>query len=213
MATHATTRSSSSVVTLALPYHDRRRVDKATVLVDAHVWAVFGNWHWVVLMDEEGADSYVVCGVAGRCPRSLHREAYLLEHGGIEEGKVVDHKNTVRTDCRLVNLRAATRSENSCNRGKPRKRKGGAAPTSQYKGVWRKKPRVLKSGRLSEERKPWVCEVAVKDKGQKHTSTHATEAEAARKYNEVAVAWMGEFANLNNVAPAASDAPAHAPAQ
>ena len=64
---------------------------------------------------------------------------------------------------------------------------------------------MLKSGRLSEESRPWVCEVAVKDKGQKHTSTHATEAEAALKYNEVAVAWMGEFANLN-VVPAASDA-------
>lgn len=187
------------LVTLALPYRDRRRVDKAVVLVDARVWAAFGHWHWEVLIDRDsGEASYVVCGIDSRRPRYLHREAYLFEHGSIEDGKVVDHINNVRTDCRLANLRPATHSENSCNRRKPVKRKGGA-PTSQYKGVWRKRPRVLKSGRVREESKPWVCEVAVKGRGQKHTSTHATEAAAARRYNEVAAEWMGEFAKLNVV--------------
>jgi hypothetical protein len=65
--------------------------------------------------------------------------------------------------------------------------------------VWRKKPRVLKDGSLSEEKKPWVCEISVKDKNKKHTSTHASEVEAARKYDEVAKEWMGEYAVLNQV--------------
>ncbi len=194
------------IVTLALPYRDRRRIDKATVFVDAHVWATQSHRHWEVLInDNTGEDSYVVSGIDAKRPRSLHREAYLMEYGEVPAGKIVDHINRVRTDCRLVNLRPATHSENSCNRDKPRKRKGGA-PTSQYKGVWRKRPRVLKSGRLREETKPWVCEVAVKDRGQKHTSTHATEVEAARKYNEVAAAWMGGFAKLNRI-PSDSEAP------
>ena len=186
---------------LQLPYHDRRRADTALVLVDKHIWAKLGDRNWQVTTNKiTGEDSYVVCGVDSVYPRSLHREAYLLQHGSIPLGYKVDHRNFVRTDCRLANLRECSSSMNACHRNKPQKRKAGAAPpTSRYKGVWRKKPRVLKDGKLSEESKPWVCEVSVQGKGKKHTSTHATEADAAKKYNEISKQWMGEYAVLNQV--------------
>ena len=46
----------------------------------------------------------------------------------------------------------------------------------------------LKSGKLGTDAKPWVCEVVAKD-GQKHTSTHASELEAALKHNS----WVGHY--------------------
>ena len=203
----STTATSQATVCLNLPYYDHRRADKARVLVDASTWAVLGHRHWVVLTDKDtGGDSYVVSGPDLQHPRYLHREAHFMRHGAIGEGKVVDHRNRVRTDCTLANLRACTRSQNSCNRDKPQKRKGGPS-TSRWKGVWRKKPRVLKSGKPGTDAKPWVCEVAVKGQKQKHTSTHATELEAALKYNEIASEWMGDYANLNPVPQPASPPP------
>ena len=203
-----------ATVCLHLPFHDRRRADRAVVLCDADCWAHLSKYHWVVTTDDEGRPSYVVCDPHGRFPRSLHRECYAFRHGGTAPaGRLVDHINRVRTDCRAANLRACDASQSACNRGKALKRKG-RAPTSAYKGVWRKKRRVLKSGAEKVEKKPWVCEVSVKDQDKKHTSCHNTEEEAARKYNEVAREWMGEFAVLNTIvepAPAAPVAPADAP--
>lgn len=186
-------------VTLHLPYNDRRRHDRALVLVDAESWAQLSMYHWEVLEDAKtGEDSYVVCDMRTRCPRSLHREAFVLKHGPVPKGLLVDHENRRRTDCRLANLRLATPSNNACNRAKVHKRKGANA-TSTFKGVWRKRARVLQSGELRTDTKPWVCEVHLRSKGQKHTSCHTTEKAAARKYNEVAGEWMGEFAVLNVV--------------
>ena len=200
-ATKVNSEHSGGCAVVQLPYQDRRRVDTACVLVDKHIWAQLGDRNWTVLTDKiTGEDSYVVCGVDSVYPKTLHREAYLLQHGSIPPGYKVDHKNWVRTDCRLANLRECTSSQNACHRRKPTKRQADAAPpTSRWKGVWRKKPRVLKDGSKSEEKKPWVCEISVKDKNKKFTSTHATEVEAAQKYNEIAREWMGEYAVLNQV--------------
>jgi len=189
--------TAMTTVCLSLPFHDRRRCDRATVLCDAVHWVKLSQYHWVVLEDKlTGQPSYVMCNLHLSNPRSLHRECYVLEHGGIPSGKQIDHVNRIRTDCRSQNLRPCSASENACNRKKVLKRKGGAT-TSTFKGVWRKKPRTLKSGALKVDKKPWVCEVSVKEQGKKHTSCHKSEKDAARKYNEVAKGWMGDFCVLN----------------
>jgi hypothetical protein len=203
-----------STATLHLPYNDRRRSDRAMVLVDADAWVHLSKFHWVVTEARDGEPSYVVCDIHSRFPRSLHREAFILKHGeDSATNKLVDHINRRRTDCRSANLRAADHSQSACNRGKALKRKNGP-PTSQYKGVWRKKPRLLKSGKVKVHSKPWVCEVSVRDQGKKHTSCHTTEHEAALKYNQVAQEWMGKFVVLNDLERAggsSSDAPAPTP--
>jgi hypothetical protein len=189
--------SATAVVTLHLPFADRRRADRATVRCDATSWAHLSKFHWVVLEDDAtGLPSYVVCDLRSHHPKSLHREAYVLAHGPVPEGMVVDHVNRVRTDCRLANMRLASPSHNACNRAKAKRRRG-AETTSKYKGVWRKRARVLQNGELRTHASPWVCEVRVKAQGRKHTSCHPTEREAALKYNEMAREWMGEYAVLN----------------
>jgi hypothetical protein len=69
--------------------------------------------------------------------------------------------------------------------------------SSKYKGVWKKRARVMKDGTFKAVKKPWVCEV--KSQNRKHTSCHATEVEAAEKYNQIATEWQGEYCVLNNI--------------
>lgn len=75
----------------------------------------------------------------------VHRLIFLLEYGCLPSE--VDHINGDRQDNRIENLRAATRSENQCNRG------AIASNTSGYPGVtWHKKSkawvvRVMKNGK------------------------------------------------------------------
>jgi hypothetical protein len=174
-------------------------MDRAVVYCDADCWRQLQKYNWVVLEDtNSGEPSYVVCGIDSRAFRSMHRESYLIRHGSIPDGLLVDHINRVRTDCRTENLRTCNHSQSTCNRRKPVKRKG-APSTSQFKGVWRKKPRVSSDGTVLAISKPWVCEVHKKDQKKKHTSCHTDEKAAARKYNEIAGEWMGEYAVLNDV--------------
>lgn len=147
----STAPTSSATATIYLPYHDRRRSDRAVVLVDVDCWAHLQQYHWVVLEDKEtGEPSYVVCDLQSAHPCSMHRECYIHRHGEIPAGLVIDHANRVRTDCCTANLRACTKSKNACNRRKPLKKKGSS---SKYKGVWRKKARVLKSSLIRAENK------------------------------------------------------------
>lgn len=74
-----------------------------------------------------------------------HRLIFMLHHDYFP--KEVDHINGDRADNRLENLRAATRSENQCNRN------ALSSNTSGYPGVsWHKKSkawcvRVMKNGK------------------------------------------------------------------
>ena len=77
--------------------------------------------------------------------QKAHRLIFMLHHGYLPPE--VDHINGDRSDNRIENLRAATRSENQCNRN------ALANNTSGYPGVsWHKKSkawvvRVMKNGK------------------------------------------------------------------
>jgi hypothetical protein len=98
----------------------------------------------------------------------------------VPKGMVVDHINHDGMDNREANLRAATYSQNLCNR---KKRSG--SKYSKYKGVsWKKVNRK------------WVARIGF-EKKEMHLGYFHTEIEAAKAYDRAAIKYHAEFASLN----------------
>lgn len=93
---------------------------------------------------------------------------------------VVDHKDTDVFNNQKSNLRVCTQSQNSKNQSKPI-----GVHSSKYKGVsWTK------------NYKKWESYIKVNYK-KINLGYYDVEKEAAIKYNEAAIKYFGEFANLN----------------
>lgn len=93
-----------------------------------------------------------------------------------KEGHIIDHKNQIRGDHSIDNLREATPTQNQQNK----------AGYGQYaKGVtWR--DRILN---------PWQAKIRVN--GERiHLGSFATEEEASEAYKQAATKYHGEFACL-----------------
>lgn len=109
---------------------------------------------------------------------------------GATQGEICDHKNGNRLDNRRENLRVCTSSQNNQNRVVI----GGARKQSIYKGVckypfgktdmWRAYIRVPSgSGRGV----------------QKNLGVFSSEKEAAKAYNNAALDFFGEYAQINKI--------------
>lgn len=99
-------------------------------------------------------------------------------------GQLVDHKNNNTKDNRMCNLRLCTHAENS--RNKSPKKNG----TSRYLGVFVDTKNRKEPG--------YVCRIG-RDRKIIYIGTFKTELEAAKAYNEAALKYHGEFANLNKI--------------
>lgn len=75
-----------------------------------------------------------------KCREYNHRLIWMMFHGDIPKDKIVDHKNRIRTDNRIDNLRLASKSESQCNRVKQVNNRSG------YKGV-----AMMRDGRFKAE--------------------------------------------------------------
>jgi len=108
-----------------------------------------------------------------------HRVAFLMSNGYLHEQ--IDHINHIKSDNRIINLRACTQSQNQFNA----KRK--VTNTSGYKVVhWRR------------NRSRWVARIVV-DSRRKILGHFTCKHEAARAYNRAALIHYGEFAWLNPI--------------
>lgn len=119
----------------------------------------------------------------------IHRLAYCVYNNVIINDKdIIDHRDTNKRNNSPDNLRLATVTENNIN---AIKRKGRS---SKYKGVsWQK------------AYKKWVVQIKVNKKGI-FLGRFDTEEEAARVYNEAALKYHKEFANLNVIEELSSSA-------
>jgi hypothetical protein len=136
--------------------------------VDAEDFEWLNQWHW-----------HAYGGYAGRCEKGkrvyMHREIMQPP-----EGMVVDHVNGNGFDNTRANMRNVTREDNMHNQRKH------AGTASIYKGVTR--------GQSSKG--SWCARVAWR--GHRLTAgTFASEAEAARAYDRLAVELFGEHARVN----------------
>ena len=107
-------------------------------------------------------------------PYLVHQLVYGYHHGYIPE--IIDHKNTIRSDNRIENLREASRSVNSQNC----KKRGGA---SIFSGV-------------TYECHSWRARIMVDGK-RKHLGMFSTELEAATAYDVAALQYFGTDCALN----------------
>jgi hypothetical protein len=108
---------------------------------------------------------------------SAHRLAWLAVYGKFPDN-MIDHKNCVRHDNRIENLREATFSENNRNASISSKN------TSGYKGVWHYK-----------KYNKWRAEIQV-NKKKFHLGLFETKEEAHAAYVEAAKKYHGEFARV-----------------
>lgn len=106
-----------------------------------------------------------------------HRVAWFL-HYGEWPNQQIDHINGNPSDNRIVNLRLATPSENSRNRGKP------PHNTTGFKGV-------------SRQRGRYQALIRIDDGKNKFLGSFTTPEEASAAYNRAALEHHGDFARVD----------------
>ena len=111
----------------------------------------------------------------------MQRVIWEHYHGLAPKGMLIDHINGTKLDNRLENLRLSTSQQNHFNQRKLKQ------ATSKFKGVYYDK---------RHRGKKWQAHIKL-DGVIKNLGYFATEIEAARAYDKMALAKWGEFAKLN----------------
>lgn len=126
-----------------------------------------------------GRDNYIKLRLLGK-KYSAHRLAFLITYNYLPP--MIDHINRKKSDNRILNLRACTRSQNGINQGfRPDNMSG-------YKGV-----------SYCNRNNMWTAKISYQGK-EKHVGYFLCKHEAAKAYNRAALNYFGEFAYLNTPA-------------
>lgn len=81
------------------------------------------------------SDGYLVAHIDGKL-RSLHRLVWLYMFG-LWPAELIDHRDGVRNNNRLSNLREATYSGNAQNQKQASRNTSGVIGVTRYRGKWR----------------------------------------------------------------------------
>ena len=146
-------------------------------IVDDDMYDYLMQWKWY-------AHSLSGKFYSTRCIRIGGKKITILMHRIImntKKGLVVDHINGLTLDNRKVNLRICTHGENIRNQ------KLSISNKSGYKGVY-----------FNKRDSNWRARIQLNNK-EIHIGCYINIKDAARAYNEAAVKYHGEFANLNKI--------------
>lgn len=120
----------------------------------------------------------------------MHRVIMGLKHG---DKRCIDHINLNELCNIKSNLRICNKSENGANSKKIQNK------TSIYKGVFvYKQTRFNKTENRMTTKEYWCASLRINYK-RIHIGYFKTEKDAALAYNEAAIKYHGEFANLNQI--------------
>lgn len=108
-----------------------------------------------------------------------HQLIYIMFHG--TEAREIDHINGDRSDNRIENLRAVTRSQNCANQRTQKRSASG------FKGVT-----------FMPKKQVWRARIKAKQK-EIYLGCFASKEEAAHAYNQAAIQHFGAFAKTNQV--------------
>lgn len=143
--------------------------------VDLDDFHRFKDFRWQCVGSVEGKRCAMRTTVSRGVPKRIRLYREIME---CPDGYVVDHVNHDTLDNRKSNLRIVTQTQNLYNAKKTTSRK------SQYKGVNQRK----RDGRFF---------ASLLVNGKAITRTCENEILAAKKYDELALKYRGEFALLN----------------
>lgn len=145
--------------------------EKFTILYDDEDHELISQYVWNI---DDGPVTYARSSSHKKKTR-MHR---LIM--GVTDPKIkIDHKNRNGLDNRRENLRICTSCENQRNR------RGRVNSNSLYKGVW-----------FSKQKSAWIAEIKMNGV-KKHLGIFSDESIAAKAYDDAAIKYFGEFANLN----------------
>jgi hypothetical protein len=148
-----------------------KELGDVTVLFDKQFYGIVSSHSWKLTKNSTSRTIYVSC-----FEDSLHRLVMGIPRGSRYE---VDHVNMNGIDNRLCNLRLATPTQNKANQIKKSNNKTG------YKGVVKGK-----------YNKSYAAIIRIGDKSL-YKGKFSTAKEAALQYDEWALKYYGEFAQLN----------------
>lgn len=154
-------------------------------IVDDEDYESLSQFKWGVGAQKKNATVY-----AFRRKRQGGKQVSILMHreiAGALKDEQVDHRNHCGIDNRKVNLRRVSVAQNQQNR---RPRNNWKNKLSKYKGV------TFQTSRRGP--KKWRAIMKVNGKN-KHIGWFENECDAARAYNNAALAQYGEYAFLNDV--------------
>jgi hypothetical protein len=144
-------------------------------IVDDEDFEYLNQWKWYLLKSK--TNYYAI--------RTSRPENKLIQLHRVviqaKKGEIVDHVNRNKLDNRKSNLRICTISQNNQNRKISKLNKSG------FNGVsW------------NSNNKKWVAQIACNNK-KVHIGFFNDPIEAAKAFNEAAIKFHKEFANLNKI--------------
>ena len=145
------------------------------VEIDARDYALVEPYRWRALRDDNNFYAVSSKRIAPGYKINIRMHRLIMQPKHLD---LVDHKDGNGLNNHRINLRVCNHNDNSGNRRKQ-------AGSSQYKGVSWFKPR-----------KTWRAQICVRGVKVGLGYFH-DETEAAKAYDQAALATFGEFANIN----------------
>lgn len=150
---------------------------KYKAIVDNDVFEEVNKYNWSY---QQGYASRTEYSIGKQKTIYLHCYIWNLKFGDIPKGLDVEHKDQDKLNCRISNLRLATRSQNSRNKSKRTDNKSG------YIGVCKKVDKNECQDGTIHIHEHWYCQWTDNEKKQKHKRfpfNNVGKVRAARYYD------------------------------